>query len=77
LRKSGITSVVIGARNEKQLLDNIHTSSWELSKDEMNQLDEISTSARIYPYWYFDIFKKEEMERYFRNLYRKEDKDGI
>jgi aryl-alcohol dehydrogenase-like predicted oxidoreductase len=71
LRKPGITSVIIGARNEKQLLDNIRASSWELSADEMNMLDEMSSPARIYPYWYFDIFKKEKMEKYFNNLYKK------
>ncbi|OGU74246.1 MAG: aldo/keto reductase [Ignavibacteria bacterium RBG_16_34_14] len=71
LRKPGITSVIIGARNEKQLLDNIAVSDWELNEEEIKQLDEVSSPARIYPYWYFDIFKKEKMENYFRNLYKK------
>ena len=71
LRKPGITSVIIGARNERQLLDNISASGWELSADEMNMLDEMSSPARIYPYWYFDIFKKEKMEKYFNNLCKK------
>ncbi len=77
LRKPGITSVIIGARNKKQLVDNISSSDWELEEDEMNILNEISNIPRIYPYWYFDIFKKEKMERYFRNLYKRENRDGI
>lgn len=77
LRKPGITSVIIGARNEKQLLENIRASDWELTGEEIKLLDEISAPPRIYPYWYFDIFKKEKMERFFRNLYKKEDKEGI
>ncbi len=71
LRKPGITSVIIGARNEKQLLDNTAASGWELNEEEIKQLDEVSLPARIYPYWYFDIFKKEKMDNYFRNLYKK------
>jgi len=70
LRKPGITSVIIGARNEKQLMDNIAASDWELNEDEIKRLDEVSIPTRIYPYWYFDIFKKEKMGKYFRNLYK-------
>jgi aryl-alcohol dehydrogenase-like predicted oxidoreductase len=77
LRKPGITSVITGVRNEKQLLDNVAASDWELNEEEIKQLDEVSKQARIYPYWYFDIFKKEKMEKYFRNLYRKAEKNGI
>jgi aryl-alcohol dehydrogenase-like predicted oxidoreductase len=72
LRKPGITSVIVGARNEKQLLDNIAASDWELPGDEIKQLDELSAPPRIYPYWYFDIFKKDKMKIYFNNLFRGE-----
>jgi aryl-alcohol dehydrogenase-like predicted oxidoreductase len=74
LGKPGITSVIIGARNEKQLLDNINTSNWELSEDEMKQLDEVSAPLRIYPYWYFDIFKKEKMNKYFLKLFNSQNR---
>jgi aryl-alcohol dehydrogenase-like predicted oxidoreductase len=77
LSKPGITSVIIGARNEHQLLDNINTSSWKLSEDEIRTLDEVSVPERIYPYWYFDIFKKDQMKKYFDKFYGKEEKDGI
>ena len=76
LQKPGITSVIIGARNEKQLLENIRTRSWKLTDVEMKRLDEVSEPPRIYPHWYFDVFKKKRMERYFSILAKQEVKDG-
>ena len=77
LQKPGITSVIIGARNEKQLLENIRTRSWKLTDVEMKRLDEVSEPPRIYPHWYFDVFKKKRMERYFSILAKQEVKDGV
>ncbi len=77
LNKPGITSVIIGARNKKQLLDNIAAGSWKLTTEEMKELDDVSMPRRIYPYWYFDIFKKDRMENYFKDMYRRENKDGV
>jgi len=77
LQKPGITSVIIGARNEQQLIENIKTSDWKLTDEEMKILDEISEPKRIYPHWYFDVFKKERMKRYFKILARNEVKDEI
>jgi len=77
LNKPGITSVIIGARNKKQLLDNIAAGSWKLTPEEMKELDDVSLPPRIYPYWYFDIFKKDKMENYFKDMYRRENKDGV
>jgi len=77
LQKPGITSVIIGARNEKQLIENIKTADWKLTENEMKKLDEISEPPRIYPHWYFDVFKKNRMKRYFSILARQEVKDGV
>jgi aryl-alcohol dehydrogenase-like predicted oxidoreductase len=77
LQKPGITSVIIGARNEKQLIENIKAADWKLTLNEMKKLDEISEPPRIYPHWYFDVFKKSRMERYFSILARQEVKDGV
>ncbi len=76
LQKPGITSVIIGARNEKQLVENIKTAEWKLTGKEMKDLDEISEPKRIYPHWYFDVFKKKRMERYFNILAKYEIKEG-
>lgn len=77
LQKPGITSVIIGARNEKQLIENIRTADWKLDGEEIKMLDKISEPPRIYPLWYFDIFKKERMERYLSILAKQEVKNGV
>ncbi|MCF7802664.1 MAG: aldo/keto reductase [Candidatus Marinimicrobia bacterium] len=62
LRKQGVSTVVIGAQNEKQLKDNLATVDWKLSEDEVERLNEVSEPYKPYPHWYFDIFRKEEMD---------------
>lgn len=52
LRQPGITSVIIGARNEQQLKDNLNTASWELTPDEVQRLNQVSAVPAIYPYWH-------------------------
>jgi aryl-alcohol dehydrogenase-like predicted oxidoreductase len=49
-RKPGVTSIIIGARKTEQLEDNLAAASWSLSDEEMALLDEVSTTAPIYPY---------------------------
>jgi aryl-alcohol dehydrogenase-like predicted oxidoreductase len=52
LCKPGVTSVLIGARREEQLVDNLKTASWQMSAEEVQRLDEVSASPPIYPYWH-------------------------
>src|SRR5690606_8098896 len=70
LNKPGISSVIIGARNEHQLIENIGAAGWSLDANEMDMLDKASEPARPYPLWYFDVFKKEKMKKYFDKLYQ-------
>jgi aryl-alcohol dehydrogenase-like predicted oxidoreductase len=51
LRKPGVTSVIIGARNAAQLADNLQTTTWEMTADEVARLDALSMPPRAYPYW--------------------------
>ncbi len=51
LRKPGVTSVIIGARNKEQLADNLRAADWEMNPEEVMQLDELSKPVRVYPYW--------------------------
>jgi len=51
LRKPGVTSVIIGARNKEQLTDNLKTVDWEMTAQEVARLDELSKPPRVYPYW--------------------------
>jgi aryl-alcohol dehydrogenase-like predicted oxidoreductase len=51
LRKPGVTSVIIGARTKEQLTDNLKTTDWEMTPEEVARLDELSRPPRVYPYW--------------------------
>jgi len=59
LQKPGVTSVVIGARNLKQLRENIAAGGWSLSENEMKTLNEVSALRKPYPHWYFDWFRRD------------------
>jgi aryl-alcohol dehydrogenase-like predicted oxidoreductase len=52
LGRPGVTSVIIGARKEEQLLDNLAAAELELSADERARLDAISAPPLLYPYWH-------------------------
>src|SRR5580658_10501162 len=52
LRKPTVASVIIGARNEQQLRDNLAASSFTLTSAQVQKLDEASTPQVAYPYWH-------------------------
>ena len=52
LARPAVTSLVIGARTEEQLADNLAAASLTLSEDERAQLDKASAPPLIYPYWH-------------------------
>jgi aryl-alcohol dehydrogenase-like predicted oxidoreductase len=52
LGKPGVTSLVIGARKEEQLVDNLAAAELVLSADERARLDEVSAPPLLYPYWH-------------------------
>ena len=52
MRKPGVDTVIIGARNEQQLRDNLAAASWSLTDAEMERLDEVSALPLPYPYWH-------------------------
>jgi len=49
--KPGVTSVLIGARDEAQLKDNLAATTWKLTAEEMSRLNAASRPVRPYPYW--------------------------
>jgi aryl-alcohol dehydrogenase-like predicted oxidoreductase len=51
LTKPGITSIIIGARKQDQLIDNIGCSSLVLNSDELEELERISALKPEYPAW--------------------------
>ena len=52
LRKPGVTSLVVGARTEEQLTDNLAAADLDLSDEEVDRLDEVSAMPLLYPYWH-------------------------
>ncbi len=52
LRRPGITSVIVGARTDEQLADNLAAAELELADDEVDRLEEVSRPPLIYPYWH-------------------------
>ena len=51
LSRPGVTSVIIGAKNTDQLLDNIKAVEVSLTTEQLDQLDQISSIAKPYPQW--------------------------
>ena len=47
--RAGVTSVLLGARSEAQLLDNLGAASWTLDPTEIESLDRASQTALHYP----------------------------
>ena len=47
-----MTSLVIGARKEEQLVDNLAAADLELTADERARLDAVSAVPLLYPYWH-------------------------
>ncbi|MBB4684239.1 aldo/keto reductase [Amycolatopsis jiangsuensis] len=52
LAKPGVTSLVIGARRDEQLADNLGAADVHLTQDEVDRLDRVSAPVLAYPYWH-------------------------
>jgi aryl-alcohol dehydrogenase-like predicted oxidoreductase len=52
LQKPTISSLVIGARNETQLKENLGAVGWNLSDEQVARLDRVSDVSPIYPCWH-------------------------
>jgi aryl-alcohol dehydrogenase-like predicted oxidoreductase len=52
LQRPTVSTVVIGARNEEQLKQNLGAVGWKLSPEQMAKLDAASATTLAYPYWH-------------------------
>jgi aryl-alcohol dehydrogenase-like predicted oxidoreductase len=52
LTRPTISSVIVGARTDEQLADNLKAAELTLSDDELAKLDEVSRPPLLYPYWH-------------------------
>ena len=52
LGRPAVSSVIVGARTDGQLADNLAAAELALSADDRRRLDEVSAPPIIYPYWH-------------------------
>lgn len=52
LQRPTVSSLVIGARTEQQLKENLAAVGWNLTIEQVKRLDEASEVSPIYPYWH-------------------------
>jgi aryl-alcohol dehydrogenase-like predicted oxidoreductase len=52
LQRPTVSSIIIGARTEQQLRQNIEATGWNLTTDQVKILDAASEVPTIYPYWH-------------------------
>ena len=57
LQRPSVANVIIGARNEEQLRQNLGAVGWNLTKEQVTKLDAASAMPKTYPYWHQAFFK--------------------
>lgn len=58
LQRPSVSSVIIGARNEEQLRQNIAAAGWKLTPEQIAKLDAASAVPKAYPYWHQAGFER-------------------
>jgi aryl-alcohol dehydrogenase-like predicted oxidoreductase len=56
LQRPTVSSIIIGARTEEQLEENLGSVGWNLSLDQIKRLDAVSELTPPYPYWHQNRF---------------------
>ena len=52
LQRPSVATLIIGARNEEQLRNNLGAVGWNLTAEQLAKLDQASAAPKIYPYWH-------------------------
>ncbi len=52
LQRPTVANIVIGARNEEQLRQNLGAVGWNLTDEQVQRLNHASEQVPIYPYWH-------------------------
>jgi aryl-alcohol dehydrogenase-like predicted oxidoreductase len=52
LQRPTVSTIIIGARNESQLIDNLGAVGWSLTPVQVAKLDAASETPKAYPYWH-------------------------
>jgi aryl-alcohol dehydrogenase-like predicted oxidoreductase len=52
LQRPTVSNIIIGARNEEQLKQNLGAVGWNLTLEQVKKLDAVSDILPVYPYWH-------------------------
>ena len=52
LQRPTVANVIVGARNEEQLRQNLGAVGWTLTAEQVARLDQASLRPKTYPYWH-------------------------
>ncbi|WP_166158553.1 MULTISPECIES: aldo/keto reductase [unclassified Neochlamydia] len=52
LQRPTVANIVLGARNEEQLKQNLGSIGWNLTQEQVAKLDKVSERMPSYPYWH-------------------------
>jgi aryl-alcohol dehydrogenase-like predicted oxidoreductase len=58
LQRPTVATIIMGARNEEQLRQNLGAEGWSLTEAQMKALNAASATARPYPYWHQGQFER-------------------
>jgi aryl-alcohol dehydrogenase-like predicted oxidoreductase len=58
LQRPTVATVIIGARNEEQLRQNLGAVGWSLTPEQIARLEAASAKTPAYPYWHQRFFKE-------------------
>jgi len=58
-----VSSIILGARSDEQLADNLAAVQWTMTADEQHRLDDVSAIPYPYPHWYQRQFTAERYSR--------------
>ena len=58
LQRPTVSTVVIGARNEEQLRQNLGAVGWSLTPEQIKKLDDASDVTPVYSYWHQRQFER-------------------
>lgn len=58
LQRPTVANVIMGARNEEQLRQNLGSVGWNLTREQVARLDAASALVPVYPYWHQRQFSR-------------------
>ncbi len=58
MQRPTVSSIIIGARNEEQLKQNLGAFGWQLNEEQIAKLDKVSQQIKTYPYWHQQGFAR-------------------